>query len=282
MENRQEATKGNGQGDDHLRAGRDRSGRRIVVPSRPQNGRYAGVLAAVILPSLILAQAGFSFRDSSGDLTGKARNGGFAPAGSGYEVRFDGQVALSSKSRGFSLASDKVTTRLAKAKGSDTATTLEWAKATGKVRITQTSGSKKSNLASSSATYTVRGKGGEVSASGSVRIENIDGSKRQTVVATGSSCTATLAPDSKRGIDKATLNGPVRIEIVQAGTGGSKVVLTGNKLVMNGNTLTLSGKVSATGTGASQFGNVSGVDTLVAQLNDNGEMKSANFRSGGR
>lgn len=158
---------------------------------------------------------------------------------------------------------------------------MEWAKATGKVRITQTSGTKSSTLNSNTATYTVQGKGGEVTASGAVRIQNLDGSKKQTVLATGSSGSATLNPDSERGIDQATLNGPVRVEIVQAGENGSRVVLTGRKLVMSGNTLTMTGGVTATGTGASQFGNVQGVDTLTARLNDNGEMTSVSFRSGG-
>lgn len=235
----------------------------------------------MILPAILLAQAGFSFRDATGDLSGKARNGGFTPAGSGYEVRFDGAVSLSSKSRGFSLSSDNVITRLAKKNGSGTATSMEWAKATGRVKITQTSGSKSSTLNSNSATYTVRGKGGDVTASGSVRIQNLDGAKKQTVLATGSSGSATLNPDSKRGIDQATLNGPVRVEIVQAGEKGSRVILTGKKLVMNGNTMTMTGGVTATGSGASQFGNVQGVDTLIARLNDNGEMTSVSFRSGG-
>jgi hypothetical protein len=189
-------------------------------------------------------------------------------------------VAISSKAKRFTLNAAQVRAVIGRSGSSTSPNELKSAKASGGVKVVQSAQRETSTLQSNSATYTVQGSGAVVQATGSVRLTNSSAAKRETLLATGSSGTAVLSPNSPRGIDRATLNGPVRVQVVQSGAGGSKVVFSGNKMTLNGNLVSLTGKVKATGSGASRFGDLSNVDSVTVTLNDKGEMTKFSFKSG--
>jgi lipopolysaccharide assembly outer membrane protein LptD (OstA) len=235
----------------------------------------------MILPVIILAQAGFSYSDDKGDLSLRARDGQGEMTANGYQFDLRGGVTITSTSRKFSVKADRVLATVAKGGQESSPNTLEKAVATGNVRIQQSVDGRSASLQSQSATYLAKGDAAEIQAKGMVRIQNIDSGKKETMLATGTSGTATLDPKSKRGISKATLAGPVRIELKQANSQGTTIVFTGNRLTLAGNTVALVGNVKATGSGASRFGNLSNVDSLTVELNDRGEMSRFRFKAGG-
>lgn len=235
----------------------------------------------MILPILALAQSNFTYSDSKGDLAIRARDGQGESLSDGYRFDLMGSVQISSKSRKFILQASRVQATIGKSEIDQSPNELKIAKATGGVRVVQTAAGKSSTLQSNSATYRIQGSGATVDAVGAVRILNSNQAKRETLTATGSSGTAVLNPKSARGIDRATLKGPVRVEIVQSGPASSTVVFTGGKMSMDGSTITLVGNVRALGSGASKFGNLSNVDSVTVQLNANGEMSRFKFKSGG-
>ena len=252
-----------------------------MVPARPKARRHAWVLPAVILPALIVAQSVFSYSDAKGDLSIRAKDGQGALSTTGYEFDLMGSVTITSKQRQFVLTASRVKASIVKSAGSESPNELKKATASGGTRIVQTASGKSSRLQANTATYTTQGSGATVQASGSVRIVNIDQNKRETMTATGSSGTARLDPKSPRGISAATLNGPVRVEIVQSGGTASRVVFTGSKMTLSGSQVSLTGNVKASGAGASRFGNLSNVDSVTVTLNERGEFSRFTFRSGG-
>jgi hypothetical protein len=235
----------------------------------------------ILLPALILAQSVFTYADAKGDLSVRAKDGQGEMLKDGYKFELRGDVNISSRKRKFTLAAPQVTAVVGKSNGAKSPDELRTAKASGGVRLTQAAQVRTSNLQARNATYTIKGSSAMVQANGSVRIQNVDSQKSETMIATGSSASAILDPKSKRGIDKATLNGPVRIEIVQSKGDRSRVVFTGNKLVLYKDTVTLTGNVKATGTGASQLGSFSNLQSVMVFLNDKGEMSHFKWNTGG-
>lgn len=252
------------------------------MPARPQARRHAWVLWGLILSSLAVAQSVFTYADSTGDLAIRARDGQGTMLDTGYKFDLKGDVRISSRSRRFTLQAANVQATIRRGAGSNSPNELQSATASGGVTVVQSAGGSSSTMSSSTATYTAQGKGALVQAKGSVRLKNLNTAKKETLIATGSSASATLNPNSKRGMDRATLNGPVSVEVVQSSAQGSRVIFTGQKLVLAGDTVTLSGNVKASGAGASRFGNLSNVDSLVVQLNEKGEMTRFTFKSGGQ
>ena len=234
----------------------------------------------MIIPGLVLAQSTFTFVGSKGDFAIRARDGKGAPVQGGWKFELEGSVVINSRKDRFTLSAPKVTAIVATTSGG-TASRVKSARATGGVNVTQTTPNSTANLQSQTATYTAGTRTSTLQIQGSVRIQNVDTQKRETLVATGASGTAILNPNSKRGMDSATLNGPVRVEIVQAGASGGKAIFTGQRLTMSQNQVTLSGNVKATGSGSAQFGDLSNVDRITVDLNDKGEMSRFRFQSGG-
>ena len=251
------------------------------MSSRSQASRYAWVLSAIIAPSLLLAQSVFTYRDTKGDLSLKSRDGQGEMISNGYKFILRGAVSVTSKSRAFTLTADRVEATVSATKSGESPNDLRIAKATGKVKLVQSSAGQNSTLTANSVTYQPLGNQGKVEASGSVTIQNIDSAKRESMRATGSSGSATLDKTAQRGVRTAELKGPVRVDVVQSSKSNSKVVFTGGRLTLTGDTITLSGNVKASGSGASQFGNLSNVDSLTVYLNDKGEMSRFTFKSGG-
>lgn len=250
------------------------------MPARPSTRRNAWLLT-LVLPGLVFAQSNFNYSDAKGDLAIKAKDGAGAILKDGWKFDLKGNVTISSRTEKFNLQAPVVSATIVSAKGSTSPNQVKTATASGGVRLTQSSTGATSNLQSQTATYTSGTNSATVQARGAVRIQNVDNRKRETMVATGSSGTAVLNPKSKRGLDSAILNGPVRVEVVQSGTGSGKATFTGQKLTLRNNQITLTGNVKATGSGSSQFGNLSNVDSVVVDLNDNGEMTRFQFRSRG-
>ena len=249
--------------------------------ARPQTRRHAWVLPILILSALVAAQSVFTYSDLKGDLSIRSKDGQGTMLEDGYRFDLKGSVTVSSKSRRFTLQANQVQANIGKGASSTSPNELKTAKASGNVSITQTAPGKSSTLQSNSATYTAKGTKSLVQVTGSVRLKNTDAGKREVLTATGSSGSATLNPSSARGLEQATLNGPVKVEIIQSGTQASRVVFTGGKMTFAGSTVTLTGNVKATGSGASRFGNLSNVDSLTVHLNDKGEMTRFSFKSGG-
>lgn len=250
------------------------------MPARPAARRNAWILA-LILPSLIVAQSNFRYSDAKGDLSINARDGQGEITKEGWKFDLKGNVTISSRTERFTLSAPQVSAIVAATRGSSSPNQMKTARATGGVKVTQSTPSSTANLQAQTATYTAGTRTSTLQVQGSVRIQNIDTQKRETLVATGANGTAILNPNAKRGLDSATLNGPVRVEVLQAGSGGGKAVFTGQKLTMNQNQITLTGNVKATGSGSAQFGNLSNVDSVTVDLNDKGEMSRFRFRSGG-
>jgi len=234
----------------------------------------------MILPLLSFSQSIFSYSDAKGDLSIRAKDGQGILSAGGYEFDLKGSVAISSKTRQLVLTASRVKASIGKSPGSDAPNELKKATASGGANIVQSASGKSSRLQAGTATYTVQGSGASVQASGSVRIVNVDSGKRETLTATGTSGTARLDSKSPRGISSATLNGPVRVEIVQSAGSASRVVFTGRKMTLSGNQVSLTGNVKASGAGASRFGNLSNVDSLTVTLNDRGEFSRFTFKSG--
>lgn len=235
----------------------------------------------MIIPGLAMAQSTFTFTGSKGDFSIRARDGKGEPIKDGWKFDLEGAVVITSRKDRFTLSAPKVTATVAAVQGSSSASQVKTARATGGVKVTQSTASSTANLQSQTATYTAGARTSTLLVQGSVRIQSIDTQKRETLVATGTSGTAILNPGAKRGMDSATLNGPVRVEIVQAGSSRGKAVFTGQRLTMNQNQVTLTGNVKATGTGSAQFGDLSNVDRVTVDLNDKGEMSRFRFQSGG-
>jgi hypothetical protein len=235
----------------------------------------------LIIPAVAFAQANFTYSDSKGDLAIRARDGQGELVEDGYRFDLRGSVQISSRSRRVTIQAARVQARVGRTKGAQSPNELKSATASGGVKLVQTAPGKTSTLQSNSATYTAQGSGASVQASGLVKIVNADQSKRETLTATGSKGSALLNPSSTRGIDRATLEGPVKVTIVQSGPSGSQVVFTGGRMTLAGNTVTLEKNVKATGSGASRFGNLSNVDSVTVYLNEKGEMSRFSFKSGG-
>jgi hypothetical protein len=234
----------------------------------------------MMLTAYAVSQSVFTYSDSKGDLSIRAKDGQGILSSGGYEFDLKGSVSVSSKKRQFVLTAGRVKASIGKSAGSDSPNDLKRATASGGARIIQTASGRSSRLQSNTATYTAQGNGATVQANGAVRIVNVDQAKRETMTATGSRGTAKLDPNSPRGISSATLDGPVRVEIVQSAGTGSKVVFTGNRMNLSGNQVSLTGNVKASGAGASRFGNLSNVDSIVVTLNERGEFSRFTFRSG--
>jgi hypothetical protein len=234
----------------------------------------------ILLSALVLAQSVFTYSDSQNDMMIRANNGMGTMTPAGWQFDLRGKVNLLSKKEKVSLTASQVKADIASGKDAKRASSIRRAVATGGVVIVQTAESQTAKLNSSTATYKALGAKGQVDARGAVRIETVNSQKKQTLVATGSSAIAILNKSSKKGIESATLNGPVRVQIVQSAGESSTIVFTGNKLTLAGNQVTLTGNVRASGQGAARFGNLGNVDSVVAMLNDKGELTSFKFRSG--
>ncbi|MBC8066553.1 MAG: hypothetical protein H7Y17_17110 [Chlorobia bacterium] len=230
----------------------------------------------------MLAQTGFRYSDDKRDLTISAQNGGGKPIPQGWKLDLLRNVSIASQLQKFTLKADKVTVDIASTKGSTSANEVKTATASGKVKIVQRADLRSSNIQSNQATYRSLGKTAQVDLRGSVYIESIDEKKNQTLVATGSSGTATLDKEAKNtsGLRQAILNGPVQIEVDQAGSEGSTMLFKGNKLTLSPGKAVLSGNVSADGRGKNKIGSFTNMDTLTVILNERNEMKSFAFSSG--
>jgi len=235
----------------------------------------------MLLASLVLAQSVFTYSDTSRDLRIQAKDGQGTMVESGYRFELRGSVSIDSKKEQFSLRAGKIVADVVSGPIAGGPNQLKAATASLGVRFEQVSPTGSSVLTGSSATYTVQGVGGKLDAKGTVRIVNTNIVKKETLIASGSAITALLDKNSKRGLKSATLSGPVKIELDQAGGQTSRIVFTGRTLTLDGNTIRLSGNVKATGSSASRFGNLGNVDSVTVMLNDKGEMSSFKFRSGG-
>ena len=235
----------------------------------------------MLLASLVLAQSVFTYSDTSRDLRIQAKDGQGTMVASGYRFELRGNVSIDSKKEKFTLRAGKIVADVVSGPFTGGPNQLKSATASLGIRFEQVSATGRSVLTGSSATYTVQGVGGKLDAKGSVKIVNTNVVKKETLIATGSSVTALLDKGAKRGLKSATLTGPVKIELEQAGGEASRIVFTGRTLTLDGNTIRLSGNVKATGSSASRFGNLGNVDSVTVVLNDRGEMSSFKFRSGG-
>jgi len=244
-------------------------------------GRHSWLLLSLIVPVLAIAQANFTYSDSKGDLAIRARDGQGELVADGYKFDLQGSVQISSRSRRVTIQAARVQARVGRTQGAQSPNELKSATASGGVKVIQSAPGKTSTLQSNSATYTAQGSGASVQATGLVKIVNSDQSKRETLTATGSKGSAVLNSNSARGIDRASLEGPVKVTIIQFGPAGSQVVFTGGRMTLAGNTITLDKNVKASGSGASRFGNLSNVDSVTVYLNDKGEMSRFSFKSGG-
>jgi predicted transcriptional regulator len=251
------------------------------VSARPQTRRHAWLLLAITVPVLAWAQANFNYSDSTSDLAIRARDGQGELMADGYKFDLRGAVQITSRSRRVTIQAARVEAAVGRSAGAKSPNELRSAKATGGVKVIQTAPGKTSTLQANAATYAIQGAGASVQATGLVKIINSDQAKRETLTATGSKGTAVLNPKSARGLDRATLEGPVKVTLLQSGPAGSQVVFTGGRMTMSGDSITLSKNVKATGSGASRFGNLSNVDSVTVYLNEKGEMSRFTFKSGG-
>lgn len=230
----------------------------------------------ILLTALVVAQSGFSFYGKDNSLEVHSGKGKVLEVGQNYKLVLSNGVNLQKKDEKIVLTASQVTAMIVKDAGAKQPNTLRTAVATGKVKVVQTGQNVTANLQSNEATYTKgQGKQAIVQATGNVRLQHLDSGKRQTLLATGRSGSANLDPNSKRGISKALLNGPVRLEAVRASAKGSKWVFTGNKLTVDGNVAKLIGNAKMVGTGYEAEANV-----FTAFLNDSGEVVGFESSSG--
>lgn len=282
MENRRKAFESIGKRDDQVRGRNHRPRRRALVSARSQASRYAWLFSALVAPVIVFAQGNFRYSDAKGDLAIKAVNGGGKPIPQGWKLDLVGNVSISSKRQNFTLNADKVTANILATKGSSSANEVKTSTATGKVRIVQKADQRSSNIRSNEAIYRSLGTSAQVDFRGAVYIESIDERKKQTLIATGTSGTATLDKTAKdtSGLRQAILNGPVQIEIDQVKFNGSTAFFKAAKLTLSPGKIVLSGNVSGTGRGANKIGDFFNMDTVTVILNERNEMKSFSFSSG--
>lgn len=241
-----------------------------------------------LLALIATAQSNFTYTDADRRLAVTAKEG----QGSmitvkgelkGIHLELKGGVRISSSRQKFVLNANHVDADAVPGKGSKSPNEIQRALATGGVRFSQSANTRSTNLQCVTATYRTSGNAAIVDAKGSVRIQSFDSSKKQTMTATGGSGTATLDKDSKDGdgLREATLNGSVRVDVIDAAAKSAHLIFTGDKLTMKPRQIVLSGHAKFQGSQTGRFGNLGTVDSIVVNLNDRKEMTSFSFKSGG-
>lgn len=242
------------------------------------------MIPAAALLALALAQGRFTYKDPKGDLSVVASSAkGVKLGANGLVFDVAGSVVLVSAKQGIRLQAAAV--RGETVQNASKQTELRRAVATGGVRLVKTGTGQNTDIQGWRADMN----GDVVQVSGPVTIRNVEPTKRETMVATGSSCTATLEPGSKGskgGIRSAILKGPVRVNIVQEarpGEGATHVIATGSQMRVDnagtGRIVVLTGNAKVSFQGAQKLGDMS-AGTITLLLNTKGEVIEA--QTGGR
>ena len=230
--------------------------------------------ASAILAVGAIGQATFTYRDRTGDLTITAKGGLVEqPKAGQLKLTLTGSpVVLRSRSDGLELRAPRLVCNATSVGGK---TNLKAATASGGLTVTRAGGTS----TSSSGTYTATEAGGQLDLRGNVRLVDRGQRNRDMMVVTGSNGTALLGD---RGVERATLAGPVRATIVQQG--GGTVVATGSRMMLNRAatpaTIVLAGNVSIKGSGQNTLGEIQGADRAVLTLNTAGEVRSVRIEQG--
>lgn len=211
------------------------------------------------------------------------------------QLLVQGQVDITSRSQGLRIQANEVRCEIGTVKANTKE--IRKATATGSVKMSKTvtnaRGRQLTEISGSKADMVADPKGSTVNMAGPVGIRSSDDRKRVNLSATGSSGIAILEPGSATGLTnglrEATLAGPVKIDMLQAGRAGQKgearAEAKANRMRLvarkDGSTLTLLGNVEIHGRGASDIGDTTGLSKAIFEFNAAGEVTRFSTEAGG-
>lgn len=231
----------------------------------------------------------FTYSDAKGNLKVVAHSGSGVQTKEGsYSFTLKGAVSVRSISQGLGLDGDEVVCDLVKGKASDSE--LRHAVATGKVHLTKTIAAhgseprRQTDIRCAKADLLAEPHADILHLSGPVEMQTAEPGKPPTMVVSGQSGVANLAPRAKGGdsdaLRSASLDGPVKVTMLLAPsatiTAGSKIVATGDHLdVVNGGmhpTVVLRGHVEIHGEGTQSVGKFTGLNRATLRLDATGKV----------